>query len=370
LAEIFTSSGDETKRTVATELKLESPSDVHFGAADPGIAFYEKSGPDLSVTFLDGSTVLLRDFFVIGESGGYNRLLTGAGGAEEITGLVAPEPLVGSTVVSAHNPEDVPAEPPAAEQPVVEPPHVAQPAVAQTSDRPAVDIEWSPATSEAVAGGAGGAADAGDAGADGNGGFQLGGSGLFGGVAMDKLLFGTALVGTAALAFGPWSDSDSHSSSSSSGSDVTDSGEGTDETDATTAAGTEDEADDTAAIADDATEADDAVSDVASESETIMDEETAAYVSLLLGDSLIVDEAISTGAEDETATGAEAEGADMTEGDVVTDEVAAVADIADGAELLGLVSLDDGADLLGFLLDDGGFVDDDSLLSGTMEVLG
>lgn len=369
MAEIFTSSGGETKRTVATELKLESPSDVHFGAADPGIAFYEKSGSDLSVTFLDGSTVLLRDFFVIGESGGYNRLLTGDGGAEEITGLVAPEPLVGTTAVSAHSPEDLPAEPPAADQPVAEPQHVAQPPAAQTSDRPVVDVEWSPATSEAVAGGAGGAADAGEAGADGNGGFQIGSSGLFGGVAMDKLLFGTALAGTAALAFGPWSDSDSHSSSSSSGSDVTDSGEGTDETEATAAGETEDGAGDTVAIADDVTEADDAAPEVASESETVMDEETAAYVSLLLGDSLI-DPEMTSGAEEETATGGQAEAADLTDAEVATDEVAATADIADGAELLGLVSVDDGADLLGFLLDDGGFLDDDSLLSGTMEVLG
>lgn len=96
MAEIFVTGhgkNDAASRIVASELRLESPSDIYFGNASAGIAFYEKSGADLSVTLLDGSEVVIRDFFVVGPSGDYSRLLLAAGGEEEISGLVAPEPI-------------------------------------------------------------------------------------------------------------------------------------------------------------------------------------------------------------------------------------------------------------------------------------
>lgn len=100
MVEIFTtSSGSQAgpQRVVSSDHRLAQPSDVHFGTGAAGIAFFEKSGADLRVTLLDGSKVMLRDFFVIGPEGEFSRLLDGGGsGSVEVTGLVAPEPLVPS----------------------------------------------------------------------------------------------------------------------------------------------------------------------------------------------------------------------------------------------------------------------------------
>lgn len=97
MIEIFTltqGTGQSPARTVASDVYLSEPSDVYFGTTAPGIAYYEKSGSNLVVTLLDGQEVVIHDFFVMGEDGSYSRLLDGAGGAVEVTGLIAPEPFV------------------------------------------------------------------------------------------------------------------------------------------------------------------------------------------------------------------------------------------------------------------------------------
>lgn len=358
MAEIFTSSGGETTRTVATELRLDQPADVYFGAADPGIAFYEKSGPDLNVTFLDGSSVLLRDFFVIGEGGGYNRLLNGNGGAEEITGLVAPEPLVDTTVVSSHAPEDAPSEPAAVSEPTPEPVPAPEPAPAAfspatsvpvASDRPTVDVEW-----DGADGAGAGAVEESGAG-DGHG---FGGNGLFNGIGLDKLLFGAALVGTASLAFGDWSDSDPVVPDATPDAETP----SAEEEDASTAE------DDTVLAETDAVDAEaaDAADSSAADAGT-MDDETAAYVGLLLGDDLSTEDLI-VGADGEAAMAEPSEDA-MDEVDPAAEELGADGGAAAAADDAAFLLIDDGGDVLGLLLEDGGLLDD-SLMTGNSEVLG
>ena len=98
MIEIFTTvagQSNSTSRVFSNDIRISTPSDVHFGSGAAGIAFYEKSGADLKVTLLDGQEVMIRDFFVIGESGQYSRLRDGgAAGDIEVTGLIAPEPYV------------------------------------------------------------------------------------------------------------------------------------------------------------------------------------------------------------------------------------------------------------------------------------
>lgn len=97
MVEIFTlahGANQTPVRAVSNEVRLSGTSDVYFGQTVAGIAYFEKSGADLKVTLLDGQEVMVRDFFVVGAAGDYSRLLLGAGGAVEVTGLIAPEPFM------------------------------------------------------------------------------------------------------------------------------------------------------------------------------------------------------------------------------------------------------------------------------------
>lgn len=173
MVEIFTvGSGQNSAatRSVSNEIKLSTASDVYFGSAVAGIAFYEKSGADLRVTLLDGQEITLQDFFVIGPQGQYSRLLDGgANGSVEVTGLIAPEPFVppelideapvvttGVDTASAESPEEMPIG-------------------TETADSVGTD---SPAGDQ----------DTGAVGID------VGGVGAFSGMPFDRLLFGLAAV--------------------------------------------------------------------------------------------------------------------------------------------------------------------------------
>lgn len=166
--EIFsaTSSTGGTVRAYGSEISITAPSDVYFGKGAPGIAYYEKAGTDLRVTLLDGQQVLLHDFFVIGPEGNASRLLDGAGGPVEVTGLLAPEPFQPETGV-IH-----PAEPDQVDTAHAEAGAVAAPAAPEAEAAGAVHGE---AVTEAASA------------SDGAGGWTLFGVGL------DKLAFATAL---------------------------------------------------------------------------------------------------------------------------------------------------------------------------------
>lgn len=150
MAEIFTSpAGGQGAATaqISDDLRLTAPSDVYFGPATPGIAFYEKTGADLAVTLLDGEMVTIRNFFAIGESGEYSRLLLGPGGEAELTGLVAPEPFVPPTDEPVMIAEVEPAPPPPAPTPAPATEVVAQPAPVVDA-QPEVIAETAPTASE------------------------------------------------------------------------------------------------------------------------------------------------------------------------------------------------------------------------------
>lgn len=148
MVEIFTvGPGEDTApiRHSTANVELSSPSDVYFGNAAPGIAFYEKSGADLKVTLLDGTETLIEDFFVIGPDGNYSRLLLGPNGTEEMSGLIAPEPLIprdqpGVQTAEASTetqiiPEDTSAETMPETAPELQP-----------GEREVVNVDWSPET--------------------------------------------------------------------------------------------------------------------------------------------------------------------------------------------------------------------------------
>ncbi|MPL67210.1 hypothetical protein SDC9_12901 [bioreactor metagenome] len=167
--EIFsaTSSTGGTVRAYGSEISITAPSDVYFGKGAPGIAYYEKAGTDLRVTLLDGQQVLLHDFFVIGPEGNASRLLDGAGGPVEVTGLLAPEPFQPETGVI----------------------HPAEPDQVDTAHAETGAAGAAPAAPEAEAAGAvhGEAVTEAASASDGAGGWTLFGVGL------DKLAFATAL---------------------------------------------------------------------------------------------------------------------------------------------------------------------------------
>lgn len=97
MIEIFARSGASSEpatRNTGNSVMLKQPSDVYLGTSAPGIAYYEKAGSDLRVTLLDNQVVVIGNFFSIGENGEFSRLLQSAGGAAEVTGLIAPEPFV------------------------------------------------------------------------------------------------------------------------------------------------------------------------------------------------------------------------------------------------------------------------------------
>lgn len=183
MIEIFTSvagQNDGASRVFSSDIRLSAPSDVHFGSGAPGIAFYEKSGADLRVTLLDGQEVMIRDFFVIGESGQYSRLRDGgAAGNVEVTGLIAPEPYVPPGVTQTA----------ATDSPLPQ---------ADTSSTGALsDPEAMPAPAEVVEVSAGGAATApastvpeGSAGSAGN---------TFGGLTFDQIAFGLSMLPAAGV---------------------------------------------------------------------------------------------------------------------------------------------------------------------------
>lgn len=166
MIEIFARSGASSEpatRNTGNSVMLKQPSDVYFGTAAPGIAYYEKAGSDLRVTLLDNQVVVIGNFFSIGENGEFSRLLQSAGGATEVTGLIAPEPFVPR--------EDVPAVATLAvdspEAPAGEP---AAAAPAQVTEAPLAEA---PAEAPAVAGAEGDAM-------------------TFGGIGLDLIAFGGA----------------------------------------------------------------------------------------------------------------------------------------------------------------------------------
>lgn len=174
MVEVFTvGSGQQgtATRSVSNEIKLSAASDVYFGSAVAGIAFYEKSGADLRVTLLDGQEIRIADFFVIGPQGQYSRLLDGgANGSVEVTGLIAPEPFV--------------------------PPEIQDeaPVVTAAVSEPAVDTPEEEAVVETAAGsGAKTYAPAGDHESSATA-ADTGGGGAFMGMPIDRLLFGLAAV--------------------------------------------------------------------------------------------------------------------------------------------------------------------------------
>ncbi|RAI52891.1 hypothetical protein DOO74_15505 [Rhodobacteraceae bacterium AsT-22] len=212
VVEIFTTSGDETQRVTGSELRLESPADVYFGDATPGIAYYEKSGADLNVTLLDGTTVLIEDFFVIGAEGRYSRLLQGRDGSEEVTGLIAPEPLLASVGDTINRPVDAtPLEEPAPRSEPAELPMEEGDAFEVTEvEDGVVQVSWAPSEG-------GQAADTGYDAAQGGGMGQF----VLAGSSVDKLAFGGFAVASTSLLLGEWSAGDgSGTVGSTSGSGV------------------------------------------------------------------------------------------------------------------------------------------------------
>lgn len=177
MIEVFTAPADESgaaSRSVSNDIRLTAPSDVYFGSAAAGVAFYEKSGADLKVTLLDGQEVMVRDFFVIGPAGEYSRLRDGgADGSIEVTGLIAPEPFVPS------EPSE-PAQAAETEEPASPP---QQPSGALEGDEVVVEV---PADDSGSAAGA-------EAESSGNAGYSIGG------LKLDQALFSVAMVPTVAM---------------------------------------------------------------------------------------------------------------------------------------------------------------------------
>ncbi|WP_163850013.1 BapA/Bap/LapF family prefix-like domain-containing protein [Pseudooceanicola aestuarii] len=210
MVEIFTigrEDGDAPARQEGTEVSLPGPSDVYFSPAAPGIAFYQKTGADLTVTLLDGTEVRIADFFVIGADGSYNRLLDGPAGQEEISGLVAPEPLRPVTEM--------------AEAIVVEetPPATAEDSATADEEFPTtppadtvaqgdvIDVGYTPSTPEAT-----GDLPPVEA---------ASGGGSFFGAGSDQLLFGVAGVGVTGLLYNEWVDDDDGGSQTASAASTT-----------------------------------------------------------------------------------------------------------------------------------------------------
>ena len=197
MIEIFKSSQGQSgapERIVGTELPLSQPADVFFGSASPGIAFYEKVGPDLNITLLDGTDVVIKNFFVIGPDGSYSRLLVGAERAEEITGLVAPEPIAFTTDTLPEPEEGRPEAQPAPETVIAE-----GDTDLDVAPMDVVEIDWSEEDGFSVSEGesesfAGQATSGSDSG--------------FMGMSTDKLVVGGAALAAGSMAFGAWSDSD------------------------------------------------------------------------------------------------------------------------------------------------------------------
>ncbi|NPD17285.1 hypothetical protein HOY34_19030 [Xinfangfangia sp. D13-10-4-6] len=184
MVEIFSMASGQSgaaTRSVSNDIRLTTPSDVYFGSGAAGVAFYEKSGADLKVTLLDGQEVVIRDFFVIGAAGEYSRLRDGgSAGAIEVTGLIAPEPFV--------PPE---ATPQTAVAEVEQKAQTTTPSVALRDGETVIDVNVD--SGEA----AGSAADAGSSGGASPEG--AGGPGFFAGIALDRAVFGAAMIPAVAV---------------------------------------------------------------------------------------------------------------------------------------------------------------------------
>ena len=74
-----------------SNMSLGAPADIVLAKGTPAIVASDKLGSDLALRFADGKTLLVRDFFVIGEEGDFSRLLLPNGEAF-VTGLMGPEP--------------------------------------------------------------------------------------------------------------------------------------------------------------------------------------------------------------------------------------------------------------------------------------
>ncbi|SFH37763.1 hypothetical protein [Sulfitobacter dubius] len=74
-----------------SNMSLGTPADISLARGTPAIVASDKLGSDLALSFSDGKTLLVRDFFVIGEEGDFSRLLLPNGEAF-VTGLMGPEP--------------------------------------------------------------------------------------------------------------------------------------------------------------------------------------------------------------------------------------------------------------------------------------
>lgn len=74
-----------------SNMSLGTPADISLARGTPAIVASDKLGSDLALSFADGKTLLVRDFFVIGEEGDFSRLLLPNGEAF-VTGLMGPEP--------------------------------------------------------------------------------------------------------------------------------------------------------------------------------------------------------------------------------------------------------------------------------------
>lgn len=75
----------------ASNVSLKVPMDVSLVNGAASIISSDKIGSDLALTFADGTTLRVQDFFVIGENGNFSRLLL-PGGEAFVTGLMGPEP--------------------------------------------------------------------------------------------------------------------------------------------------------------------------------------------------------------------------------------------------------------------------------------
>jgi len=75
----------------ASNVSLNKPMDVALVDGAASIVASDKMGSDLVVTFSDGTTLRVQDFFVIGENGDFSRLLLPSGDPF-VTGLMGPEP--------------------------------------------------------------------------------------------------------------------------------------------------------------------------------------------------------------------------------------------------------------------------------------
>lgn len=75
-----------------SNMSLGAPADIALAQGTPAIVGSEKLGPDLALSFADGKTLVVRDFFVVGEEGDFSRLLLPDGEAF-VTGLMGPEPI-------------------------------------------------------------------------------------------------------------------------------------------------------------------------------------------------------------------------------------------------------------------------------------